>query len=50
MISASDLKAGMTFVQDGKLIKVIDASHHKPGKRKYCDAYEAKRCSYWCYL
>lgn len=32
MISASDLKAGMTFVQDGKLIKVIDASHHKPGK------------------
>ena len=32
MISASDLKAGMTFVQDGKLIKVLDASHHKPGK------------------
>ncbi len=32
MISASDLRAGMTFVQDGKLIKVLDASHHKPGK------------------
>jgi len=32
MINASDLKAGMTFVQDGKLIKVLDASHHKPGK------------------
>lgn len=32
MISASDLRAGMTFVQDGKLIKVLDANHHKPGK------------------
>ncbi len=32
MIAASDLKAGMTFVQDGKLIKVMEASHHKPGK------------------
>ncbi|MDN6641152.1 MAG: elongation factor P [Tetragenococcus sp.] len=33
MIAASDLKAGMTFVQnDGKLIKVLEASHHKPGK------------------
>ena len=32
MIAASDLKAGMTFEQDGKLIKVIEASHHKPGK------------------
>lgn len=32
MINASDLKAGMTFVQDGKLIKVLEASHHKPGK------------------
>ena len=32
MISASDLRAGMTFVQDGKLIKVLDASHHTPGK------------------
>ncbi|MBG9981614.1 elongation factor P [Aerococcaceae bacterium DSM 111020] len=32
MISAVDLRAGMTFVQDGNLIKVLDASHHKPGK------------------
>ncbi|NSN86841.1 elongation factor P [Enterococcus faecalis] len=32
MIPASDLKAGMTFEQDGKLIKVMEASHHKPGK------------------
>lgn len=32
MIAASDLKAGMTFVQDGKLIRVLEASHHKPGK------------------
>lgn len=32
MIAASDLRVGMTFVQDGKLIKVLDASHHKPGK------------------
>ncbi|MCR8969316.1 elongation factor P [Facklamia sp. 7083-14-GEN3] len=32
MISATDLKAGMTFVDDGNLIKVLEASHHKPGK------------------
>lgn len=33
MIEASKLRAGMTFVAtDGKLIKVLDASHHKPGK------------------
>ncbi|SJZ79995.1 elongation factor P [Pilibacter termitis] len=32
MISASDLKAGMTFVNGDKLIKVLEASHHKPGK------------------
>lgn len=32
MIAISDLKAGMTFEQDGKLIRVLDASHHKPGK------------------
>lgn len=32
MIAASDLRAGMTFEQDGKLIKVLEASHHKPGK------------------
>ncbi|EOL43978.1 elongation factor P [Enterococcus phoeniculicola] len=32
MIAVSDLRAGMTFELDGKLIKVLDASHHKPGK------------------
>ena len=32
MIAASDLKAGMTFEQDGKLIKVMEASHHNPRK------------------
>ena len=32
MISAVDLRAGMTFEKDGKLIKVLDANHHKPGK------------------
>ncbi|MCI1903533.1 elongation factor P [Enterococcus hirae] len=32
MIPAIDLKAGMTFVQDGKLIRVLSADHHKPGK------------------
>ena len=33
MINVSDLKAGMTFILDGKLIKVLEISHHKPGKR-----------------
>lgn len=32
MIAVSDLKSGMTFEQDGKLIKVLENSHHKPGK------------------
>ena len=33
MIEASKLKAGMTFeATDGKLIRVLEASHHKPGK------------------
>ncbi|AMB98924.1 elongation factor P [Aerococcus urinaehominis] len=32
MISAVDLRSGNTFIQDGKLIKVLEASHHKPGK------------------
>ena len=32
MISAVDLRAGNTFEKDGKLIKVLEASHHKPGK------------------
>ena len=32
MIEASKLRAGMTFEAEGKLIKVLEASHHKPGK------------------
>lgn len=32
MISAVDLKAGMTIIQDGNLIRILEASHHKPGK------------------
>ncbi|HIY58967.1 MAG TPA: elongation factor P [Candidatus Tetragenococcus pullicola] len=32
MIAASDLRAGMTFLEGDKLIKVLEASHHKPGK------------------
>ncbi len=32
MINVSDLKAGMTFILDGKLIKVLEISHRKPGK------------------
>ena len=33
MIEANKLKAGMTFeTADGKLIRVLEASHHKPGK------------------
>lgn len=32
MISVGDLRSGMTFEKDGKLIKVLEASHHKPGK------------------
>ncbi|HCM90896.1 MULTISPECIES: elongation factor P [Vagococcus] len=32
MIAVSDLRSGMTFEKDGKLIKVLEASHHKPGK------------------
>lgn len=32
MINVNDLKAGMTFVLDGKLWKVLEISHHKPGK------------------
>ncbi len=40
MIEASKL-AGMTFeAADGKLIRVLEASLHKPGKRKYDHAYE----------
>ena len=33
MIEASKLKAGMTFeTADGKLIRVLEGSHTKPGK------------------
>lgn len=32
MINAVDLRSGMRFVQDGNLIEVLEASHHKPGK------------------
>ncbi|MCH4058252.1 elongation factor P [Lapidilactobacillus gannanensis] len=32
MTEAISLRAGMTFVKDGKLIKVIESNHHKPGK------------------
>lgn len=32
MVLASELKSGMTFVDEGKLLRVLEASHHKPGK------------------
>ncbi|OFI50016.1 elongation factor P [Floricoccus tropicus] len=32
MVAANELKAGMTFEMDGKLLRVLEASHHKPGK------------------
>lgn len=32
MIAVGDLRSGMTFEKDGKLIKVLESSHHKPGK------------------
>ncbi|AHA05324.1 elongation factor P [Pediococcus pentosaceus] len=32
MVEAINLKAGMTFIKDGKLIKVVETNHHKPGK------------------
>ena len=32
MVQAINLKKGMIFSQDGKLIKVLKANHHKPGK------------------
>ncbi len=31
MIEAVNWKAGMTETADGKLIRVLEASHHKPG-------------------
>lgn len=32
MVQAINLKKGMIFSQEGKLIKVLAANHHKPGK------------------
>lgn len=32
MVAANELKSGMTFESDGKLLRVMEASHHKPGK------------------
>ena len=32
MIEAINLKRGMAFEKDGKLIKVLETNHHKPGK------------------
>ena len=32
MVAAHELKTGMTFLKDGKLLRVLEASHHKPGK------------------
>lgn len=32
MVQAINLKKGMVFSQDGKLIAVLAANHHKPGK------------------
>ncbi len=32
MIQTIDLKKGMVFERDGKLLKVLQINHHKPGK------------------
>lgn len=32
MMSAVELRAGITFIQNQKLYKVLQADHHKPGK------------------
>ena len=32
MVLAKDLKSGMTFLNGEKLLRVMEASHHKPGK------------------
>ncbi|MFQ5616473.1 MAG: elongation factor P [Anaerolineales bacterium] len=34
MIDANELRKGVTFEQDNNLYKVIDYSHHKPGRGK----------------
>lgn len=31
-MQAIELKKGMIFSQDGKLIEVLKSNHHKPGK------------------
>ena len=32
MVLAKDLKSGMTVLNGEKLLRVMEASHHKPGK------------------
>ncbi|MDR2977368.1 MAG: elongation factor P [Streptococcaceae bacterium] len=32
MVAAHELKSGMTFINGDKLLRVVEASHHKPGK------------------
>lgn len=32
MVAAHELKSGMTFLNGDKLLRVLEASHHKPGK------------------
>ena len=32
MIQTIDLKKGMVFERDGKLLRVLAINHHKPGK------------------
>src|SRR5512136_2142613 len=32
MIDVNDLRKGVTFIFDGKLYKVLEYSHHKPGR------------------
>ena len=34
MIDVNSLRKGTTFLQDGNLYKVLDYSHHKPGRGK----------------
>ncbi|MDR0300427.1 MAG: elongation factor P [Streptococcaceae bacterium] len=32
MVAAHDLKSGMTFLNGERLLRVVEANHHKPGK------------------
>lgn len=34
MIDVNQLRRGVTFTQDGELLKVLEYSHHKPGRGK----------------